>query len=81
MARKLHIGFVGLGRVFDLNARGYLPSYRRQRSPGCASAIPPCSPAAPPSTRTPLPPATSRSSCAPISYVVEILCPIRCTRR
>ena len=24
MARKLRIGFVGLGRVFDLNVRGYL---------------------------------------------------------
>ena len=24
MARKLRVGFVGLGRVFDLNGRGYL---------------------------------------------------------
>ena len=24
MSRKLRIGFVGLGRVFDLNVRGYI---------------------------------------------------------
>jgi hypothetical protein len=39
MARKLRVGFVGLGRVFDLNVRGYL-IMRRRRFPRYVTPTP-----------------------------------------
>jgi hypothetical protein len=35
MARKLRVGFVGLGRVFDLNVRGYLDHPQAEVSALC----------------------------------------------
>jgi predicted dehydrogenase len=35
MARKLRVGFVGLGRVFDLNVRGYLDHAEAEVSALC----------------------------------------------
>src|SRR6516162_2984950 len=35
MTRKLRVGFVGLGRVFDLNVRGYLDHLEAEVSALC----------------------------------------------
>jgi hypothetical protein len=37
MARKLRVGFLGLGRVFDLNVRGYLDHPEAEVSVLCDS--------------------------------------------
>ena len=51
MARKLRVGFVGLGRVFDLNVRGYLDHPEAEVAALCDSRPRPARPLARPSTR------------------------------
>ena len=61
MARKLRVGFVGLGRVFDLNVRGYL-DHAEAGFPRYVTPTPVFSRAARANTPAPGRPTTSRIS-------------------
>ena len=80
MARKLRIGFVGLGRVFDLNVRGYLDHPEAEIAALCESdpALLARRAAEHPDARAT---ADFEGSCAPVSTWSRSSRRTRCTRR